>query len=83
MVPAGNKPQRLSSVNHKTIQFKVGQKVQTLGPPYSRKNSKFSKVLQKLFLSAKILPPVQISAKLNHIWGSKGPAWILMLYAKC
>ena len=50
--------------------FKVGPKVQTLGLSGSCKKSNFSKVLQKLFLSFKTL--VQISAKLDHICGSKG-----------
>ena len=45
----------------------------TLGPSHSRKYSNFSKILQALFLSAKVLPLVYILANLDHFLGSKGP----------
>ena len=52
---------------------KVGPKVQTLGPSLFHKNSNSSKNFQTMFLFARVLPPMRISPKLDHIWASKGP----------
>ena len=51
----------------------VMPKVQILGPSFFHKNSDPSKILQTMFLFAKVLPLVKISARLDHIFGSKGP----------
>ena len=44
----------------------------------SEKIQNFWKILQKLFLSSWSLPPLKMSAKLNHIWG----LWIQTLAKK-
>ena len=51
---------------------KVAPKVQTLGPSLFHKNSNPSKNFQTMFLFARVLPLVGISAILDHIWGIKG-----------
>ena len=51
----------------------VMPKVQILGPSFFYKNSDPSKIFQTMFLFAKVLPLVKISARLDHIFGSKGP----------
>ena len=52
---------------------KVGPKVQTLVPSLFQEYSNPSTFFQTIFLFARVLPLVRISAILYHIWGSKGP----------
>ena len=52
---------------------KVGPKVLTVGLPLFHKYSNPSKNFQTVFLFARALPVVRISAMLDHIWESKGP----------
>ena len=52
---------------------KSGPKVQTLGPSLFHKNSNPSNFFQAMFLFARVLPLVRISAILDHMSASKGP----------
>ena len=51
----------------------VGPNVQISGSTLFHKNSDPSKIFQTMFLFAKVLPLVKISARLDHISWSKGP----------
>ena len=52
---------------------KVGIKVQTLGTSIFHENLSTLNFYQTMFLFARVLPLVRISAILDHNWGSKGP----------
>ena len=51
--------------------------MQTLGASHSPKSFDFLKIHQARFLSTKMLPLVQISAKLYHVCGSKGQNFLI------
>ena len=53
--------------------IKVGRKVETLGPSLFHENSNPSNFFQTMFLFARVLPLVRMSAILDYTWGSKGP----------
>ena len=63
----------ISAIFRGKREVKIGPKVQTLGPSLFYKNSNPSKTFQSIFLFARALPLVGISAKLDHTWGSMGP----------
>ena len=52
---------------------KLGQKCELLVLLFSMKTWILQRNFQTVFFSATVLPLVTISAKLNHIWESKGP----------
>ena len=52
---------------------KVGIKVQTLGTSIFHENLSTLNFYQTMFLFARVLPLVRISAILDHNWRSKGP----------
>ena len=51
----------------------IGPKVQISGLSHSPKKSYFSKIIQTLFLSAKMLPLLHFSEKFNYTGVSKDP----------
>ena len=63
----------ISAIFRGKREVKIGPKVQTLGPSLFHKNSNPSKTFQSIFLFARALPLLGMSAKLDHTWGSMGP----------